>query len=360
MLTPLEVAPYLQAQGLLQPHTVVAGDLTIADATRRNANFQVISESSPSYLLKQGVGAERVATVAHEAALYQWFTDAPAARPLQSYLPRYYRYDADTQVLVLELWPGAQTLGAYHARRGRFSVGVAGALGQALAVLHRLRGGGDLAGLPPCPPPWILSVQRPTLALYRDLSAANLQLIQTIQQFPDLGHHLDALHAEWRPETLTHYDIKGDNVLIVGGLDGRHPGVKLVDWEAAGRGDPCWDTGAVFGDYLSCWLLSIPLMSGAPPDRFLDLARYPLVKIQPALRRFWQAYRHHLRLDPPTAQAWLLRAVRYSAARLIQTAIEQGQTAAQLTGNALAFLQLSFNILQRPQDAAIYLLGIPW
>jgi hypothetical protein len=78
------------------------------------------------------------------------------------------------------------------------------------------------------------------------------------------------------------------------------------------------------------------------------------------LRRFWQAYVAAAGLDAVTARAWLSRAVRYGAVRLIQTAFEQSQPAALLTANAVAFLQLSFNILQRPEEAAVHLLGIPW
>lgn len=55
----------------------------------------------------------------------------------------------------------------------------------------------------------------------------------------------------------------------------------------------------------------------------------------------------------------LLRAVRYGAARLIQTAFEQTQRSAALTGNVVCLLHLSFNILQRPHEAAAQLLGLP-
>ena len=77
------------------------------------------------------------------------------------------------------------------------------------------------------------------------------------------------------------------------------------------------------------------------------------------MRRFWQAYVRQMGLEDRVAWEWLLRSVCYAAARLVQTAFEQSQGAVQLTGNALCFLQVSLNMLQRPDEAAVHLLGIP-
>jgi hypothetical protein len=64
-------------------------------------------------------------------------------------------------------------------------------------------------------------------------------------------------------------------------------------------------------------------------------------------------------LDATTSYHWLLRAVKYGAARLVQIGFEQMQTSMQLTGPIVCLLQLSLNILRRPHEAAVYLLGIP-
>jgi hypothetical protein len=352
VLTQAEVVPFLLRQGLIAAASVVEGDLLVLDISRRHANFQVLSAGGPSYLVKQGVGPERGAALAREAASYRWL-HAQGGR-LGRYLPGLCLYQREARVLVLELVRDAARLPEYHQGRGRFSVALAAALGRALGTLHRLPG----AGLPLCGTPWVLALHRPTPWIYHEFSFANHQLIRTMQQFPAFGLLLDELRAEWRPAAPIHYDIKGDN-LLVAPARGRRV-LKIVDWEMAGLGDPCWDAGAVFGEYLRCWLLSIPITGADPPDRFLQLARYPLHKIQPALRRFWQAYAGRIGLSGAEAADQLVRAVRYSAARLLQTAVEQSQTADQPTGHALSSLQLSFNMLQRPHEAAVHLLGIPW
>src|SRR5579859_6554961 len=357
MLTLAEVARYLLDCALITPPQIVAGDLAVEDATRRHANYRVSSMAGPAYFVKQGVGPERAAALAHEAAVYEWLTADPAAHALGRYLPHLRRYDAAAGVLVLDLLPTAQPLGAYQSRHGRFSTGLAAQVGVALARLHQIPVGDPALAV--CPPPPVLSVPRLDLRLYSGLSQANLQLIITVQQFPTFGARLDALAARWQPTTFIHYDIKGENLLVTPGGNRRSPTLTVVDWEMAGRGDPGWDLGAAFTEYLGTWLASIPITGHDPPDRFLELARYPLARIQPAIRRLWQVYARERCLPAPAARHLLDRAVAYSAARLVQTVFEQNQTAAQPFGTALAALQLAYNILDRPDDAAVQLLGIP-
>jgi hypothetical protein len=115
----------------------------------------------------------------------------------------------------------------------------------------------------------------------------------------------------------------------------------------------------VFSNYMSVWLSSIPISGVEPPDRFLDLAAYPLDRMQPAILAFWRAYVSSIGLRGGESQDFLLRAVRYSGARMAQTAFEQMQPFTQLTGNVICLLQLGLNIMERPHEAAAHLLGIP-
>ena len=258
----------------------------------------------------------------------------------------------------------AQDFREYHARRGHFSTLLAGAMGKALATIHRLARpegtNGDNDQVFVVRPPGILSIHRPEPRIFQDISSANVQLIKSVQRSAPFCRGLDELRRGWRTETLIHYDIKWDNCIVFARpASKRTTRMKIVDWEAAGMGDPCWDVGSVFSSYLSFWLLSIPITGESPPDRFLELARYPLESMQPAMRSFWQSYVRGVGLEAATSDEWLLRAVRYAAGRLVQTAYEQMQMSLHLTGNTLCLLQLSLNILQHPQAAMVNLLGIP-
>jgi|SRR5215217_729504 len=364
MLTQPEVVPYLLHHNLIGTAPIIESDLLVADVSRRNRNFKVISDRGPSYLLKQGVGPSGTATVAHEAAVYEFLRSLGGQHGLEDCLPHYYEYDPEEKILVMELLRNAQDLHEYHARRGRFSTLLARAMGKTLAAIHYVtrteatNGNNELISA--ARPPRFLSIHRPAPGIFHDISSANVQLIKTVQRSVPLCQALDELRRGWRAETLIHYDIKWDNCLVFArSASNRKSRLKIVDWELACRGDPCWDVGSVFGNYLSFWLFSIPITGEVPPDRFMELARYPLERMQPAIRSFWQSYVRTMELDAATSSEWLLCAVKYGAARLVQAAYEQMQTSQHLTGSVVYLLQLSLNILQRPQEAMVHLLGLP-
>src|SRR5262249_32182658 len=150
-------------------------DLIIRDVSRRNRNYKVISEHGPSYLVKQGVGEEGRATVAHEATVYQWLHARARREGLDRYMPRCHGYDAEEHVLVLELLRDAESLREYHARRGHFSVRAAAAIGEGLGAFHgattaEAQREGNPAPFPDRRP-WALSLHRPDLGIFRSASS---------------------------------------------------------------------------------------------------------------------------------------------------------------------------------------------
>ena len=358
MLTLAEVTGYLLGRGLLSAESVVHGDLAIRDASSRNRNFKVECRAGPSYLLKQGLGAEGSATTAREAQVYQLLSDGKGR--VARYLPRFFDYDAEQGILVIELVSAGEDLRRYHLRHGRIPPQLAAAAGRALGSLHRMTRS-QAEGYPyPAQPPWVLTIHRPDVAIFREASSASLELIKTVQAADGLGQCLDELSARWKVEALIHHDVKWDNfVAFEGPGSGKSARLKLVDWESAIYGDPCWDIGSVFSHFLSLWLFSIPVTGQVPPERFPELARYPLSKMQPAIRRCWDAYVAELGLPFEESGRWLMRSVGLGAARLIQTAFEAAQMSTSLTSNLVLHLQLSLNMLQRPREAIVHLLGLP-
>jgi aminoglycoside phosphotransferase (APT) family kinase protein len=363
MLTARESVAYLLRRGLLSESQLVGCDLVLVDASRRNRNFKIVSHTGPSYVIKQAASADGMLTLRREAAAYRLFTSRDEARQFAPYLPKFFGHDEEHHLLVLELVPDARDVREEQTQRGRFSTGLATAMGNALACLHRippdLMANGDGLGSLEDVLPWALSLHRPTVSLFRETSSANIQLIKIVQKFAIFCDLIDRIRNDWRPTTPVHADLKWDNWIVSRARRGRAPMVHLVDWELAGIGDPCWDVGSAFHDYLSCWLFSIPITGATPPERFPELARHPLAQMQPAIRAFWQSYRQAALRDAQEAYEFLLRSVKYAAVRLIQTSMEQMQPSVQLTGNVVCVMQVAFNILQRPHDAIVHLLGLP-
>ena len=355
-LTAESVAPYLLDHELVTRRQLVDDGLAVAEFSRRNRSFRAANERGVSYLLKQGVGSERALTVANEASAYAFLHARFGARDAGAFFPRRHAYDADNNVLVMEFLRGAENLREYHTRTHRFPTGVAAQLGRAVARVHAL--------VPdwltkPSDPPWALSaLQLPAVGFLREVSGSNLQLVKIIQEFPEYGRLLETLRAGWAPQCLIHGDLKWENcVVFARGAKTRK--LKLVDWELATIGDPGWDVGSIFADYLSYWVFSMPISGDADPGDFVKLAQWPLTRMQPAIDAFWQAYANGLGLDRAARQERLWRSVSYAGGRLVQTAFEHLQNSNFLTGPAVCLLQLSFNMMRRPSEAAVQLLGIP-
>jgi hypothetical protein len=363
MLTQRAVIPYLLRRGLITEAAIVDGNLVVRDASRRNLNFQIISENGPCYLLKQGMGPGEIETVAHEAAIYQRLQLSNGDSGVSRYLPRFFGYDAQECIFIVEFLRDAQTLREYHDHRGRFPVALAAAMGTALSTLHRLDVGErdtENSSTVKISPPGIFSIHSPDLGMLQQLSGATIQAIKIIQGFPEFCELLDQLSDEWVNERLIHFDIKWDNCLILPPRSrGCNIALRIVDWELAGIGDPCWDIGSVFNDYLSYWLNSIPITDEAPIERFVQLARHPLGKMHPAINSFWKTYSSCMELDTTLSAEWLVRSIKYAAARLVQTVCEATSDSIRLTGNSVCALQLSLNMLRQPREALAHLLGIP-
>jgi aminoglycoside phosphotransferase (APT) family kinase protein len=359
VLTQETVIPYLLRRGHLTCAELVARGVKVYDASRRNGNFRVERQPGDALLLKQAREPNALRTVGWEAVIYRAFQALPVSHPLRRYTVPFLEYDDDEGVLVLRSIAEARTLAAHH-NQGRIPTRPATRMGRALGALHSL----DLGSSPMSALseglarrlPHSLFLHRPNHALYCSASYGNLQAVRIMQSFPAFGALIDALTEEWRPSCIVHFDVKGDNILL-SAQKGARSG-WLIDWELAALGDPAWDVGSMFADYLGVWLWSIPITGEHPPAHYLSLARFPLTRLQPALRAFWRSYRRARGLTGRAASAFLLAATRYCAVRLIQRVHEQTRDAVDLLANTICQLQLSWNILREPELACVHLLGL--
>lgn len=352
LLSAQNLIPHLLERRFLAPEAVVDGGIMIVDASSRNNNFKVILRNAPGYFVKQVRTWEpqAVSSLQMEATCYWLAHNDPSSSTLQEVIPRYFDYDASKHILIVELLQEGENLSEHHRRLGMFPTEIAEHLGALLSRYHQATTGilekGDRQQLFRKQAPWILSVHQSSH--FTGLSAANSQLIQIVQQHPEFHQALDALRSQWRVRALIHGDIKWDNCVLFQNGNG-NPQLKLVDWELADLGDPLWDVGAVLQAYLSFWILSMLPAGDATPESVIRTAPYPLEKLQPAIRTFWESYSASLP-DGEKDQS-LTIAVQYAAARMIQTAFEYMHQSPQLSANAVYILQVSMNVLTNPKDA---------
>jgi aminoglycoside phosphotransferase (APT) family kinase protein len=354
-----EVVAYLLQRDLIGARDVCDADVLVADASRRNYNVRVERRGGASYLVKQCAEPNAVETLANEAKIYSLIHTDPRYRSLAKWLPRCYGYDATKNLLVLELLTGdAQDLEHYHAH-GYFSKTIARAVGRALALLHQSSRDVQLTAPPASDLPWVFSLHRPSLAQWRDLSAASSQVVGILQRHLEFGDLIDRCAGSWQPEALIHGDIKWANFVVFSPAgSGRKTRLRIVDWEYAGFGDPGWDVGGVFSAFMGHWVLSMPIGSTGDPSRWARLSRFPLEVMQPAIRAFWEAYARHRGLDSRERENTLWRSTMFAAVRLVQTAIERTQGTTAVSKNIVFLLQLAMNALIGPLETIVHVLGI--
>jgi hypothetical protein len=134
---------------------------------------------------------------------------------------------------------------------------------------------------------------------------------------------LDAARASVVPACLVHGDLKWDNVLTAPGPPG---GVRLIDWELSGRGDPAWDVAS--------WLVHAVALGDRAGDCAADFVR---------------AYAQ----DAGADDALWVRAARQCPARAVHLALE----AAEGGGDPAPMVAIATDLADRADDVAAVLAG---
>jgi hypothetical protein len=116
----------------------------------------------------------------------------------------------------------------------------------------------------------------------------------------------------------------------------------------------------MIANYLALWLLSLPLSKKESMDDVVESTPRALESLQPAMRSFLHAYVAESRVSSADYLAFLLRAIGYTAARLIQIAFEYLQSLVSIPAQALYFLQIGLNLTEAPEEALAHLVGLEW
>ena len=357
VLTAANLFYYLEERGLASADTVVRGEFRVIDLSRRNLVFRMSDGSGAGgVLIKQLQTWQRVNVALFEAEAH-WYWLArynPAFAPLSPFLCRCLGYDSQNQILMLEIPAGCENFDGHFRRIRGFSPETARLLGETLAAfhwalpasaLHELRN--DFARRIPS-----VFFRRESNESEFHTSEGALEVFRIVKENPAFIEACPRLRNAWQRETPINGDMKFAHCILNG------PGMYFVDWENGDIGDPCWDTGAIFQEFLRAWILSIP---GGPGDTLEERsakAAVPMPEIQPAVRAFWESYVKRAGFDDEIAAAKLRKSVDYAGAWLLQAAFQHVQDVPRITSRAVSMVQLGLNILEEPERATRDLLGL--
>jgi hypothetical protein len=309
-----------------------------------------MTERGPSYFIKQAPEDESGRTMLQlEAALYRAAGDVPAWTTLRELVPRIRHYDASQAVLITDLAAGLEEIGAAGVEAPLFGLAdLSRPTACALARYHRApapAAAASLEFLPREPPATLKYLGRPHPSMLRDLSLAHMQVIQALQQRPEVQSMLDGLSMAWTADTLVHGDLKWANILVPpSGRGASAPSILIVDWELAHWGDAAWDVGSMFHSYLAHALANAPLPPGLTPSAAAQALESALVPVRQELRSFWTAYAEAAAPTTIPNNTFLQRAIRYCAARLLQSAYEWSEGEPAIPARAAVLVQLAFNM----------------
>lgn len=375
------VVPYLIGRSMMDTRSIVEGDLKIIDASRRNRNLQVIRKNGTSLLIKQPSAADdagNMMTIKKEALLYLLMQTDTDFASLKDIAPRILDFDEQRTIMITEFVTNAHTLNNYERFMAAGSgVGEGGKeqikqesaeLGRLMAKYHKAFRGqsGNRKlhsfmgrGFVPA-----ASIVRPGPEIFRDINFQNLELLKIIQRYPTFYDSLEELYSSWQNQTLIHGDIKWDNVIVsTTATEDGNKGFRMniVDWESVSMGDPAWDVGSVFQEFIRLWLSFLPTTGRESAEQLLGSTTFPIQNIQPAIRAFWNSYVKTSELtSSKEANELLVRSAKFCAARLVQSAYEALDSSMELSNTIVYMIQTSMNIFNRTNNAIVHLLGIPF
>ncbi len=355
LLTGFNIAHYLLDRGHLSVDALLDGTFTAHQTSSRNTSY-LINQGQPGALFVKQVqtyGADKIETLRTEATCYWLAHNETDYAPLKAFLPHYIGFDPQHHILLTEAVAGAVSLNDFHLEHKTFPTAVATRQAELLAAFHQ-----------PLSP---AMQQGPSMRLFRKQmpsvfswsasgfasygpppNQAERQMVQLITHNETYMKQLETVRQQWQATGLMHGDVKPANFLI--NADCRETGqydLRLIDWETADVGDPCWDAAAVFQSYLFYWVMheSMPGPAGVPTPVF------SLETMQPAMRQFWQTYVGLMPWTSDEARTNLQKTVGYCALKLIHTCYESIQQAPALTPQMARLLQLSLNLLRLPDEA---------
>lgn len=355
----------LLAQQLVSSSSFMAGDYEATSVTRRNRNIQVTTLDEGSYLIKQALdsAADNAKTLRTEILFYRYLIESKSDFLRYTAAPRL--TDSDARVLVLDLLKDAKPLWQHYRSLGadHLPFGAIGELGKLLAAFHRTF---SLAQDNPPPAfltrdlPFGLRVNRPKPEITGYVRQGGLQYLRRLQADLDVMQQWEMTVSMWSHDAIIHGDVKLDNILVLGVADDDDADspvdIRLIDWELVQIGDRAWDVAGVLQDFVFWWAISMP--DGRSPTEMVQEAAFPIGKLKPGMRCFWDSYLENLPMPEPDRMAFLEKTVRLSGIRILQTAYEIASKFETLPPIAEVLMGMGKSILRKPDAAASELFGL--
>lgn len=325
---------YLLENGTLDMASIINGSYCAAQSKTRNITFNVTRSSGKNLFVKQltQFDAQNNYILQKDATCLWLIKNEPAYAALSQYVPEYFGYDTTNQVLITEYLPDSSNL-EMHLRLadGNLDYFIE-PLVDILTALH-IPLTEALQNVPSMrffqkQIPWTMNLGMPNSGS----QPGNSPVMQTVMANPDYQAMLKDARNQYEFTSLIHGDIKWMNFLVHGAKGQEQ--LSIIDWEIADIGDPMWDVAGIF---MSMLMLAV----AESPYQPKDMSQFPinepikaLTPCWPHMAKFWRLYTAKNKASIKNVQTSLEKALHYTGARLIQTAVEYNMHVTELNPNS--------------------------
>lgn len=356
-LTKRHIHHYLMDKGYLNPQSIVAGKYIVSQTSSRNSIFKITHGEPSGLFVKQlmDMDVQNIYLMQKDATVHYLIHNDSNFKKTATYLPKYYGYDPKENVFVTEYFPEAQNLYQLKVQQRKITLSQANQIAEILNSFHF-----DLSDQINENPslqffshivPWILNMGNKHIPDH--LHPTN-PVPSLIKKQSGIVKHLRRLRENWKGNSLIHGDVKWVN--FIDNDPKSDNGLKLIDWEIADIGDPLWDVAGVFQSFLSFWTYSFDNQNFSF-KKLNGLEDVDMKSMLPALHKFWNRYSELQSFDKDEKIEKLILIIKYTAARLFQTAYETNMAHEKLQPGSLRIIQLGQHMLDKPEELAKELFG---
>jgi tRNA A-37 threonylcarbamoyl transferase component Bud32 len=344
----------LAERELTQPAEVVLGKVSLQRLSARQRVYRVRTAAT-DVVVKQALTAAHPGALTHELDFYDSVNNGALRHSeLAGHVPVVVSSEPSAATVVLETVHGillAEEL--FGEGRARLP-GPAATFGTLVAGMHGLRPTDQsLPSRAGISLPSIFNFLFPDSSGYLTLTGGQIEILRTLQRFPDLMQAVSSIRDTWSDSAFIHGDLSLSNVMI--STNGSR--IVLLDWEHAGPGDPGWDIGTVLAEWLGHWILSIPIVPAMSISHLSSFARLPLHLISCRIEAFWTAYAKARGYPEAATNTQLLAATQFAGVRLFQKTLEHAYARTALSGHEQLLMQLGMNLVMTPERAIGSLFG---
>ncbi len=380
LLSSQNVFEYLMEQGLCNQEEQALGK--IEPKIAKNFNLLLSFPDERQLLIKQepyNRNGKTAGEFVREWRIQEFLQQFSALSYLRSWMPEVVHFDLDNSIMVVDYLDDHLNLGEFYAKENVFPPEIPTSIGAMLAAIHGITFEGQDyqefllsksqgASLDEAPN-LLQSMERVGPEVFGKVPPDGLKFLGLYQRYDSLRSAIAELSNAYDPCCLAHNDFKLNNILLPNdwqqvALDIKPSernivGLKLIDWERSGWGDPAFDLGMLISSYLLIWLGSLVVGKSIEIKEALRMAITPLEIIQPSLAALISTYLACFPQILDHRPDFVRRVVQFSGVALIQAIQSTLQYQKSFNNTGICTLQVAKTLLCYPEKSIPTVFGIP-